>query len=90
MKKGWWQFLGGVLVGSLGFDLLKAKDADKVYTAITAAVLVARNRVLKETEKINARALDIYEEAKIKADDYEARKVLEDTDTVEAFRGTEA
>ncbi|MBO4360927.1 MAG: hypothetical protein J5822_08620 [Eubacteriaceae bacterium] len=90
MKKGWWTFIGGILVGSVGFDLLKAKEADKVYTAVTAAVLVARNRVLKETEKINARALDIYEDAKIKADEYESRKILEDSDTVEVFRGTEA
>ncbi|MBR6114855.1 MAG: hypothetical protein IKQ10_06675 [Oscillospiraceae bacterium] len=73
-KFGWKSFIGGVLVGTVGLDILKAKEADEVYTAITEGVLVARDYVMKDVEIVSARAQDIYSEAKIRADRYLEKK----------------
>ena len=73
-KFGWKSFIGGILLGSVGFDLLKAKDADKVYVPVTEAVLIGRDYVMEKVEKINARSQDIYADAKEKADAYLEKK----------------
>ena len=40
-------FAGGVLFGTAGVKLLSSKDAKKVYTNCTAAVLRAKDSVMK-------------------------------------------
>ena len=47
-------FLGGVLFGTAGISILKSKDAKKVYTHCTAAVLRGKDAVVEEA---NARGL---------------------------------
>ena len=67
-KFGWKSFIGGVLLGTVGFDMLKSEEADEVFTAITEGVLVARDYIMKNVEIATARAQDIYAAAKPRAE----------------------
>ena len=49
-KLGW--FAGGLLLGLEGIKLLTSKDARKVYTHTTAAVLRCKDGVMKDVEKV--------------------------------------
>ena len=57
-------FLGGVLFGTAGIKLLASKDAKKAYTRCTAAVLRAKDGVMKTATLIQENAEDIVAEAK--------------------------
>lgn len=56
-------FAAGVLFGTAGIKVLASKDARKVYTGCTAAVLRAKECVLDTATKIQENAEDIYAEA---------------------------
>lgn len=45
-------FAGGLLFGTAGIKLLTSKDAKKVYTSCTAAVLRAKDCVMKTAEAV--------------------------------------
>ena len=57
-------FLGGTLFGSAGMKLLTSKDARKVYTHITAAVLRCKDQVMKDYDCVQEGCSDILEDAK--------------------------
>lgn len=57
-------FAAGALFGTAGIKILSSKDAKKVYTNCTAAVLRARDCVLDTATVIQENAEDILEEAK--------------------------
>ena len=57
-------FAAGVLFGTAGIKFLSSKDAKKVYTECTAAVLRAKDCVMKTVTTVQENAGDIYEEAK--------------------------
>lgn len=57
-------FAAGVLFGTAGIKILSSKDAKKLYTNCTAAVLRAKECVMKTVSTIQENAEDIYEEAK--------------------------
>ena len=57
-------FAAGVLFGTAGIKVLSSKDAKKVYTGCTAAVLRAKECVMKTVTTIQENATDIYEGAK--------------------------
>ena len=57
-------FAAGVLFGTAGIKILASKDARKVYTQCTAAVLRAKECVMNTATTIQENAEDIYEEAK--------------------------
>ena len=57
-------FAGGVLFGTAGLKVLGSKDAKKVYTQGTAAVLRAKDCVMKTTNVVQENAEDILAEAK--------------------------
>lgn len=57
-------FAAGVLFGTAGIKVLSSKDAKKVYTNCTAAVLRAKDCVMKTVSKVQENAEDIYAEAK--------------------------
>lgn len=63
-KKATGLFATGVLFGTAGIKVLSSKDAKKFYTNCTAAVLRAKECVMKTAEKVQTNAEDIYEEAK--------------------------
>lgn len=57
-------FAGGVLFGTAGVKVLSSRDAKKVYTGCTAAVLRAKDCVMKTAETVQENAEDILAEAK--------------------------
>ncbi|MDO5344567.1 MAG: DUF6110 family protein [Lachnospiraceae bacterium] len=57
-------FAGGVLFGTAGIKMLSSRDAKKVYTGCTAAVLRAKDCVMKTAETVQENAEDILAEAK--------------------------
>ena len=57
-------FAAGVLFGTAGIKVLSSKDAKKLYTNCTAAVLRAKECVMKTATTIQENAEDIYAEAK--------------------------
>ena len=56
-------FAAGVLFGTAGIKILSGKDAKKVYTQCTAAVLRAKECVMKTVTSIQENVEDIYAEA---------------------------
>lgn len=86
-------FAAGVLFGTAGIKVLTSKDAKKLYTNCTAAVLRAKDCVMKTATTLQENAEDIYEEAKqineerAAAEDVyeeEAASECEDTETATA------
>ncbi len=57
-------FLGGTLFGSAGLKILSSKDARKVYTHTTAAVLRCKDEVMKQVELVQESGSDILADAK--------------------------
>ena len=57
-------FAAGVLFGTAGIKVLSSKDAKKVYTHTTAAVLRAKDSVMETVTAVRENAEDIYAEAK--------------------------
>lgn len=57
-------FAAGVLFGTAGVKVISSKDAKKVYTNCTAAVLRAKECVMNTVTTVQENAGDIYEEAK--------------------------
>ena len=57
-------FAAGVLFGTAGIKLLSSKDAKKVYTQTTAAVLRAKDCVMTTVTAVREGADDILADAK--------------------------
>jgi hypothetical protein len=57
-------FLGGTLFGSAGLKILGSKDARKVYTHVTAAVLRGKDQVMRDVETVQENCSDILADAK--------------------------
>ena len=71
-------FAAGVLFGTAGIKILSSKDAKKVYTQCTAAVLRAKECVMKVATNIQENAEDIYAEAQQINEDRAAKAEYED------------
>ena len=56
-------FAAGVLFGTAGLKILSSKDAKKVYTNCTAAVLRAKDCLMKTAVTVQENAEDIYAQA---------------------------
>ena len=56
-------FAGGLLLGTVGKAILSSKDAKKVYTHCTAAVLRGKDSVVKTGSLIKENCEDIYADA---------------------------
>ena len=80
-------FAAGVLFGTAGLKILGSEDAKKVYAHTTAAVLRAKDSVMKTVTTARENVEDIYSDAKAineqRAED-EAAAVVEDTSEEEA------
>lgn len=78
-------FAAGVLFGTAGIKILSSKDAKKVYTNCTAAVLRAKDCVMKTATVIQENAEDIYAQAQqINEDRAAAEEVIDDEKEEEA------
>ena len=76
-------FAGGTLFGTAGVKILSGDDAKKVYTQCTAAVLRAKDCVMKTVTTVQENAGDIYEDAKTINEERAAAKeaaVVEDVE----------
>ena len=72
-------FAAGVLFGTAGIKALSSKDAKKLYTNCTAAVLRAKDCVMKTVTTVQENCGDIYEGAKqINEDRTAAEEAFED------------
>ena len=86
MKKKIALFAGGTLFGTAGVKILASDDAKKVYTQCTAAVLRAKDCVMKTVTTVQENAGDIYEDAKTINEERAAAKeaaVVEDAEKAE-------
>ena len=80
-------FAAGVLFGTAGIKLLSSKDAKKAYTHTTAAVLRAKDSVMKTVTTARENVEDIYSDAKAineQRAENEAAAIVEDTSEEEA------
>ena len=64
LYKGLALFAGGALFGSAGIKLLSSKDATKVYTHTTAAVLRMKESVMETVPCVQENAADVLAAAK--------------------------
>lgn len=79
-------FAAGVLLGTAGIKVLSSKDAKKVYTHTTAAVLRAKDSVTETVTAVRENAEDIYADAKAinqQRAQQEADAVIEDASEAE-------
>lgn len=76
-------FAAGVLFGTAGIKLLSSKDAKKLYTNCTAAVLRAKECVMKTATTIQANAEDIYAEAQQINEDRKDAEINDEAETEE-------
>ena len=82
-------FAGGVLFGTAGIKILTSKDAKKLYTNATAAVLRAKECVMAVVSNAKENAGDILADAKnINEERIKAEEVIEDTSAEEVEEGT--
>ena len=75
-------FLGGALFGSAGLKILGSRDAKKLYTHVTAAVLRCKDQIVSDVETIKENCSDILADAKAINEARYAEdkgKVIEDT-----------
>lgn len=83
-------FAAGVLFGTAGIKVLTSKDAKKLYTNCTAAVLRAKSCVMKTASTIQENAEDIYAEAQQINEDRAAKDAEEYTDVEDVETAAEA
>ena len=63
MKKGW-AFASGILVGTLGLRVLTSKLVMRNYKYLFAGAMIARDRVMADSEKVQAAVSNISAEAR--------------------------
>ncbi len=77
-------FAAGVLFGTEGVKILGSRDAKKFYTNCTAAVLRAKDCVMKPATTVQENAEDIYAEAQQINEDRAAKEAeLSDKEEME-------
>lgn len=68
-------FIGGTVFGTAGIAVLSSRDAKKLYTHCTAAVLRGKDSIMKTAACVRENCEDIYEDAKdINEQRYEEEK----------------
>ena len=72
-------FAGGLLFGTAGVKILASKDARKVYTHTTAAVLRGKECVMTTVTKIRESAGDVLADAKQINEERAEQEIIEDT-----------
>lgn len=81
-------FAAGLLLGTAGVKVLSSKDAKNVYTKCTAAVLRAKESVMKTVTTVQENAGDIYAEAQQINEDRAAAETEEFEDVEEVSEET--
>lgn len=73
MASKWWSFGGGFLLGSVGLTALTSKLAQRGYKYVVAGAIIAKDRIMEESEKVQAAASNITAEAKELTERYYAK-----------------
>lgn len=81
-KLGW--TAGGVLLGTLGYRILKSPEMKKLYTYCTSSVLREKDTIMKGITDIREDCSDIYADAKARN-----KKLAEEKDQIIADRAAE-
>ncbi len=91
MKKGW-AFASGILVGSVGLSVLTSKLVMKGYKYVFAGAMIARDRIMADSEKVQAAVSNISAEAKEITEQYYQKldKEYEAEKAEEEAKGEEA
>ena len=76
-------FAAGVLFGTAGIKILSSKDAKKIYVSCTAAVLRAKECIMRTVSIVQENAEDIYAEA-VEVNEKKAEEEMEFEDESEA------
>ncbi len=63
MTRGW-AFASGILVGTAGLSVLTSKLVMKGYKYVFAAAMIARDRIMADSEKVQAAVSSISADAK--------------------------
>ncbi len=63
-KKFWLTLVGGTLLGAYGVDMINTKTVQTSLRYITAGVMIIRDRIMADSEKVQAAASDIAADAK--------------------------
>lgn len=66
--------LGGFVLGKAGDTIFGSETAKKVYTKAATGAFIVKDSVMDSFEKIQAEAMDIAADARIEADNYQAKK----------------
>ncbi|HIZ74290.1 MAG TPA: hypothetical protein H9723_03460 [Candidatus Mediterraneibacter stercoravium] len=82
-------FAGGVLFGTAGIKILSSRDAKKVYTNCTAAVLRAKECLMKTATTVQENAEDILAEAQQINEERAAREAANEEETAEVNAGAD-
>ncbi len=69
MTKGW-AFASGILVGTAGISVLTSKLMMKGYKYLFAGAMIARDRIMADSEKVQAAVSNITAEAKELTEQY--------------------
>ena len=69
MTKGW-AFASGIIVGTAGLSVLTSKLVMKGYKYIFAAAMIARDRIMADSERVQAAVSNITAEAKELTEQY--------------------
>ena len=72
MTKGW-TFLTGVIVGTAGLSVLTSKLVMKGYKYLFAGAMIARDRIMADSERVQAAVSNITAEAKELTEQYYER-----------------
>lgn len=64
----------GFVLGAAAAPFLKGKQAKKLYTHAATGVMLARDAVMTEFEKVQASAMDIITDAKINCEEWYAKR----------------
>lgn len=88
---GW--LVGGVLLGTAGKTILTSKDAKKVYTHCTAAVLRGKDCIMETGTVLRENCEDIYADAndinELRYDEEEKQLVADAEAILEAYKEKE-
>lgn len=82
-------FVAGFAFGTAGVKILSSKDAKKVYTNCTAAVLRAKDSVMKTVNTVQENAGDILADAKAINEERAAKEAEEFEDIKEDAKEAE-
>ena len=63
-KKFWLTLVGGTLLGAYGVDLINTKTVQKGLRYITAGAMIVRDKIMADSEKVQAVVSNISAEAK--------------------------